>query len=430
MERGTNPMSKKVYPLLYVVVVSLVLWCSGEGFGFTLTVAKEGGGSGKVTSSPVGINCGSMCSADFKQGKKVTLKAKADAGSVFKEWGGACSGTGSCSVVMNSDVTVTANFETKPNTKIPEISVSPGSLDFGEIEIGKKVTKTLTISNVGTGDLQITISGLEDSDLSISGKSTFTVKPQKSYNLKVTCKPTEEGSDTDPDAEGLLSPVAEEEADEELDTPDVLAEEERGQEFEVAEHMKMIYVNSNDQKNPTKEVPVIYDTISKGEPQKIHIEGSYTFTSTGVNFDLTEKGDIPLEFHDYAINCGLPLGEACIGNTDFTSKGTITLDTSCTLKGGGKFAYNITGHKTSDLKKIHFKALLFVYKDNMNLKACCDPLPCAAFPFDSIAFIFAELHDLSNNGVLTCDMDFKKGKSCTVPISGTYISGKVTFKLQ
>ena len=66
-----------------------------------------------MTSSPSGIDCGSACTAAFQQGKKVTLKAKADSGSSFTGWGGACSGTGSCSAVMNSDISVTATFDKK-----------------------------------------------------------------------------------------------------------------------------------------------------------------------------------------------------------------------------------------------------------------------------------------------------------------------------
>ena len=94
---------------------------------FTLTVTKAGAGSGTVTSSPTGITCGTTCAGSFKQGKKVTLKAKADSGSVFKEWGGACSGMGSCSVVMNSDVDVTATFEKKSEQQFTLTVTKAGS---------------------------------------------------------------------------------------------------------------------------------------------------------------------------------------------------------------------------------------------------------------------------------------------------------------
>ncbi len=67
----------------------------------TLTVNKTGTGSGTVTSSPAGINCGSTCRAQFTQGTVVTLTASPTAGSTFTGWsGGGCSGTGTCQVTL------------------------------------------------------------------------------------------------------------------------------------------------------------------------------------------------------------------------------------------------------------------------------------------------------------------------------------------
>jgi len=75
---------------------------------FTVTVEKNGNGSGTVTSSPAGIDCGGTCSGQFQQGTTVFLNAAAAPGSAFAGWGGACSGTGPCSVTNNA--TVTARF--------------------------------------------------------------------------------------------------------------------------------------------------------------------------------------------------------------------------------------------------------------------------------------------------------------------------------
>ena len=153
---------------------------------YTLTVSKSGTGSGTVTSSPAGIDCGSNCTEDVKTDTKITLKAKADTNSTFTGWsGGGCSGTGTCVVVMNADIAVTAAF----SAKTPDISVSPSSLDFGSVNVGKKVTKTLKIMNNGTGDLVITLSGLEETDFSIQGSSGVTIKGKKSYTLKVLFTP-------------------------------------------------------------------------------------------------------------------------------------------------------------------------------------------------------------------------------------------------
>ncbi len=81
---------------------------------FALTVSKGGTGGGTVSSSPAGINCGATCTANFSSGASVILSAVADAGSSFAGWGGACSGTGTCSVTMDAAKSVTANFNNAP----------------------------------------------------------------------------------------------------------------------------------------------------------------------------------------------------------------------------------------------------------------------------------------------------------------------------
>lgn len=77
---------------------------------YTLTVTKAGSGSGSVTSSPAGINCGASCSSYNYSGTTYTLTATPDADSVFSGWSGACSGTGTCTVSLYDNTTVTANF--------------------------------------------------------------------------------------------------------------------------------------------------------------------------------------------------------------------------------------------------------------------------------------------------------------------------------
>src|SRR4051812_24945841 len=83
----------------------------------TLTVSKNGNGSGSVTSSPVGINCGSTCSAGFDYGTSVTLTATPSTGSDFTGWsGGGCSGTGTCMVSVTAATSVTAQFTLQTKT--------------------------------------------------------------------------------------------------------------------------------------------------------------------------------------------------------------------------------------------------------------------------------------------------------------------------
>jgi hypothetical protein len=77
----------------------------------SLSVAKSGSGSGTVTSTPAGINCGSDCSQNYTDGTSVTLTATPAAGSRFSGWSGACSGsTASCTISMSGSRAVTATF--------------------------------------------------------------------------------------------------------------------------------------------------------------------------------------------------------------------------------------------------------------------------------------------------------------------------------
>jgi alpha-tubulin suppressor-like RCC1 family protein len=78
---------------------------------YTLTVAKSGMGSGTVTSSPGGINCGATCSATYDGDTVVTLTATAGMTSLFNGWSGCDSTSGSsCTVRMIAAKSVTANF--------------------------------------------------------------------------------------------------------------------------------------------------------------------------------------------------------------------------------------------------------------------------------------------------------------------------------
>jgi alpha-tubulin suppressor-like RCC1 family protein len=81
----------------------------------TLTVTKTG--SGTVTSSPAGIDCGSDCSEDYVESTAVTLTATPDAGSIFTGW----SGDADCNddmVTMDSAKTCTATFQTAVTPQI------------------------------------------------------------------------------------------------------------------------------------------------------------------------------------------------------------------------------------------------------------------------------------------------------------------------
>jgi S-formylglutathione hydrolase FrmB len=75
-----------------------------------LTVTLGGSGSGTVTSSPAGIDCGPSCSAAYPNGTVVTLTATPALTSTFAGWDGACSGAGICVLTMTEAKNVTATW--------------------------------------------------------------------------------------------------------------------------------------------------------------------------------------------------------------------------------------------------------------------------------------------------------------------------------
>jgi hypothetical protein len=85
----------------------------------TVTVTKNGLGSGTVSSSPAGINCGSACAYGFIAGTPVTLTAVASPSSVFAGWSGACTGMGTCILTVNENKAVTATFNSRNQIFLP-----------------------------------------------------------------------------------------------------------------------------------------------------------------------------------------------------------------------------------------------------------------------------------------------------------------------
>ncbi len=82
-----------------------------------LTVSSTGAGSGAILSVPGGIECGSVCEAEFETGAVVTLEATAASGSTFVEWVGCDSVSGSvCHVTMEEARTAHAVFAIAQDT--------------------------------------------------------------------------------------------------------------------------------------------------------------------------------------------------------------------------------------------------------------------------------------------------------------------------
>lgn len=80
------------------------------GLNQQLNVTRSGSGHGSVTSSPVGISCPGDCTKVYPPSTVVTLTANPSTDSTFTGWSGACTGTGACTVTVNSATSADAQF--------------------------------------------------------------------------------------------------------------------------------------------------------------------------------------------------------------------------------------------------------------------------------------------------------------------------------
>ena len=80
---------------------------------YTLAVERAGTGAGVVRSAPVGVECGTACSASFDAGTSLTLTALPDVNSLFTGWTGACAGVADCMLTLRGNSSAVATFTRK-----------------------------------------------------------------------------------------------------------------------------------------------------------------------------------------------------------------------------------------------------------------------------------------------------------------------------
>jgi PKD repeat protein len=123
---------------------------------YTLTISKGGTGSGTVTSSPTGIDCGSTCSYPFDDAASVDISASAASGSTFSTWSGACTGNGTpCTVVMSEARAVTATFNSKAEfTGSPTSGSVPLNVSFTDTSTHSPTSWSWTFGDGGTSTVK------------------------------------------------------------------------------------------------------------------------------------------------------------------------------------------------------------------------------------------------------------------------------------
>jgi List-Bact-rpt repeat protein len=140
----------------------------------SLNVSLAGSGKGSVTGS--GIACPSTCSASYPAGTKLALSATPAAGSTFVGWSGACTGTGSCGLTMNSAELVTATFATVAAPK-PVCTLTPGSVKVFGAAMDAATSRS---TKQPKGVLEVTARCDQAAKLVLAGKISAVLKTKKS----------------------------------------------------------------------------------------------------------------------------------------------------------------------------------------------------------------------------------------------------------
>lgn len=142
-------------------------FCNGGNYS-CLTINKAGTGSGTVNKSLAGEPFNGCLDA-YAPTDTVTLTASQNLDSIFTGWsGGGCSGTGPCSVTMNSSKTVTATFSKLINLTVVKGSTGEGTVSGADISCGTGCTTQTSSYPPGT---QVTLSAASLNCSTFSGWS-------------------------------------------------------------------------------------------------------------------------------------------------------------------------------------------------------------------------------------------------------------------
>lgn len=158
----------------------------------TLSISRSGRGT--VSSDPAGIQCATVCSAQYNQGTEVTLIATPAGGASFGGWsGGGCGSALTCTVTLAADTALSASFvlasAPQEEATLPPVIVAPGPpaassqgpvstprLSLGRVNSGLRPgTVTLSVVAPGPGTLSASGGELRPAKAGVSGPGATTL---------------------------------------------------------------------------------------------------------------------------------------------------------------------------------------------------------------------------------------------------------------
>jgi hypothetical protein len=298
--------------------------------------------------------------------------------------------------------TVTATSD----VKTPEISLSTDKLEF-DFSTGRRIVlKTLVISNIGTGNLIVSVSGLDGTDFRILGRSAFTVKPGRKHNLMVyvlsaSVLQATEGMGTD---ERVLGAGASDGSDD-LEAMQVKT---LGAGKKTPTNMSL---KTNDPNHPEKLIELT-PLVPLAESATLNIEGAYHFATCGDELiDLTETGEIQLNFlylpdkgyYNIACEGG---GGTCKGVTNIS--GAFPCKNGCTVRmRQNNIQWIISGKLSKDKAKLTLDVFHATEPEGSYTFTCPDNPPQSA-PWSWVKDSF---------WYKTITMEYKQGAKQTVSMA-------------
>jgi hypothetical protein len=160
----------------------LVLIAPSTNQTLNITFAGSGGDRVDIAATPPVASCSGDCTRIIPNGSSITLTPFALSGYAFKEWSGDCSGTGNCTLTMNSTKNVSATFQ--PRCQLIALITAPGTSSTGSYNVSWSASTPGATYTLYEGGVAVpACTNINSNYCSFTGKSNgtynYTVKASK-----------------------------------------------------------------------------------------------------------------------------------------------------------------------------------------------------------------------------------------------------------